>query len=385
MGSGLVANDLQIPVMIENSAGRAEGNRLEIGVLCARSWENHVFFAQARPGQRGPNVKLMIQIPCLDEESTLPATLGDLPRQLEGIDCIEVLVIDDGSRDRTSEVAREHGADHVLRFAANRGLGNAFAAGMDFCLREGADIIVNTDGDNQYCGADIAELVRPILEGRAELVIGDRRPGEIEHFSATKKRLQILGSRTVSRLANLTVPDVASGFKAYSREAASRINTFAEFDHTVDHVIQAGRQRIPTLSVPIRTNDQLRPSRLFSSVGEFISRSLGVMVRVYSSYGAMKVFAAVGSVVMTAGVLLGLRFVYFFFFTDHHSLHVQSLILAAILMLAGFQMLLTGIVADLINGSRSLLEDVSYRLRRLEGEALGGVGDGQEEAGSPRS
>lgn len=371
--------------MIENSAGRAGGNRLEIGVRRARSWENHVFFAQARPGQRGPNVKLMIQIPCLDEESTLPATLGDLPRQLEGIDCIEVLVIDDGSRDRTSEVAREHGADHVLRFAANRGLGNAFAAGMDFCLREGADIIVNTDGDNQYCGADIAELVRPILEGRAELVIGDRRPGEIEHFSATKKRLQILGSRTVSRLANLTVPDVASGFKAYSREAASRINTFAEFDHTVDHVIQAGRQRIPTLSVPIRTNDQLRPSRLFSSVGEFISRSLGVMVRVYSSYGAMKVFAAVGSVVMTAGVLLGLRFVYFFFFTDHHSLHVQSLILAAILMLAGFQMLLTGIVADLINGSRSLLEDVSYRLRRLEGDALGGAGDGQEEAGSPRS
>jgi glycosyltransferase involved in cell wall biosynthesis len=312
-------------------------------------------------------VKLMIQIPCLDEEATLPATLRDIPRHIEGISNIEVLVIDDGSRDRTSQVARENGAHHVLRFAANRGLGNAFAAGMDYCLREGADIIVNTDGDNQYCGADIEKLVRPILEGRAELVIGDRQPGEIDHFSPLKRTLQKLGSRTVSRLANLDIPDVASGFKAYSREAAARINTFGDFDHTVDHVIQAGRRRIPTLSVPIRTNETLRQSRLFSSIGEFIARSLGVMVRVYSSYGAMKVFSALGSLVMAAGIVLGLRFVYFFLFTDHHSLHVQSLILAAILMLAGFQMLLTGIVADLINGTRSLLEDVSYRLRRLEG------------------
>jgi glycosyltransferase involved in cell wall biosynthesis len=330
-------------------------------------------------------VKLMIQIPCLDEESTLPDTLRDIPRRLEGIDRIEVLVIDDGSRDRTSEVAREHGAEHVIRFASNRGLGHAFAAGMDYCLREGADIIVNTDGDNQYRGADIEQLVRPILEGRAELVIGDRRPGDIAHFSPAKRRLQQLGSRTVSLLANLHVPDVASGFKAYSREAASRINTFAEFDHTVDHVIQAGRRRIPTLSVPIHTNEQTRQSRLFSSVGEFITRSLGVMVRVYSSYGAMKIFAAAGSLVMMAGVLLGLRFVYFFLFTDHHTLHVQSLILAAILMLAGFQILLTGIVADLINGSRSLLEDVSYRLRRLESESPRGAKNDRGGASSPRS
>ena len=313
-------------------------------------------------------MKLVIQIPCLNEEDTLPETLRDIPRKIEGIDEIEVLVIDDGSTDRTGDVARENGVGHVLRFSANRGLGHAFAVGMDYCLRAGADIIVNTDGDNQYQGADITELVKPILERRAELVIGDRRPEEIGHFSFSKKLLQRLGSRTVSRLANMDVPDVASGFKAYSREAASRINMFTDFDHTVDHVIQAGRRRIPTVSVPIRTNEKLRESRLFSSVGEFIARSLGVMVRVYSSYGAMRVFSLLGSLSMFAGFLLGLRFLYFFVLTDHHDLHVQSLILAAILMLAGLQMVLTGIVADLVNSSRSIQEDIAYRLRRLESE-----------------
>ena len=324
-------------------------------------------------------MKLMIQIPCLDEEDTLAATLGDIPRDIDGIDIVEVLVIDDGSTDRTGEVARENGADHVLRFSANRGLGHAFAAGMDYCLRADADIIVNTDGDNQYQGEDIKELVKPILEGRAELVIGDRRPGEVEHFSSSKKMLQKLGSRTVSRLANMDVPDVASGFKAYSREAASRINMFTDFDHTVDHVIQAGRRRIPTVSVPIRTNEKLRESRLFSNVGEFITRSLGVMVRVYSSYGAMRIFSILGTISMTAGLLLGLRFLYFFFLTDDHDLHVQSLILAAILMLAGLQMILTGIVADLVNSSRSIQEDISYRLRRLESEVSLEAREGPEE------
>ncbi len=308
----------------------------------------------------------MIQIPCLDEEETLPTTIRDLPKHIEGIDVIEIVVIDDGSSDATGEAARRAGAHHVLKFAANRGLGHAFAAGIDFCLRHGADIIVNTDGDNQYQGADVPLLVQPILEGRAELVIGDREPGHVPHFSPSKKALQALGSRTVSRLANLDVPDVASGFRAYSREAASRINMSTDFDHTVDHVIQAGRRRIPTLSVPIRTNDKLRESRLFSNVGEFVSRSLGIMVRVYASYGAMRVFTTIGAVVFFAGVALGLRFVWIFLFGDDPDLHVQSLILAAILMLAGFQMVLTGIVADLINSSRSILEDVSYRLRRME-------------------
>ncbi|HIF95686.1 MAG TPA: glycosyltransferase family 2 protein [Myxococcales bacterium] len=320
-------------------------------------------------------MKLMVQIPCLNEEETLPSTLRDIPRKIDGIDQIEVLIIDDGSTDRTGEVARENGADHILRFSANRGLGHAFAAGMDFCLRAGADIIVNTDGDNQYQGADIEKLVRPILERRAELVIGDRKPEEVEHFSFSKKMLQSIGSRTVSKLANLEVPDVASGFKAYSREAASRINMFTDFDHTVDHVIQAGRRRIPTVSVPIRTNEKLRDSRLFSSVGQFVARSVGIMLRVYSSYGAMRVFSLLGGASILLGVGLGLRFVYFFLFTAHHDLHVQSLILAAILMLAGLQMVLTGIVADLVNSSRSIQEDIAYRLRRVESDLSRNDGD----------
>ena len=237
-------------------------------------------------------MKVMVQIPCLNEEQTLPATLRDIPKEIEGVDEIEVLVIDDGSTDRTAEIAREMGAEHVLRFAKNRGLGHAFAGGMDYCLRHGADIIVNTDGDNQYYGGDIARLVRPILDGEAELVIGDREPGKIEHFSRVKRALQVLGSRMVSRLADLEVADVASGFKAYSREAAALVNMTTDFDHTVDHVIQAGRKRIPTVVVPIRTNEKRRESRLFSNPMEFVMRSLRIMVRVYSSYGALRVFTA---------------------------------------------------------------------------------------------
>jgi glycosyltransferase involved in cell wall biosynthesis len=313
----------------------------------------------------------MIQIPCLNEEETLPATLNDIPKQIDGIDSIEVVIIDDGCTDRTVEVAREHGVQHILRFAANRGLGHAFAVGIDYCLRAGADIIINTDGDNQYYGGDIPKLVAPILAGKAELVIGDREPSTVEHFSFVKKTLQVVGSRVISRLAGIDVPDVASGFKAYSREAAMRLAMSTDFDHTVDHVIQAGRKRIPTVSVPIRTNDKLRESRLFSNVTQFILRSLQIAVRVYSSYGAMAIFSAAGVTTILFGVALGGRFLYYFIFTDSSDLHVQSLILAAILMLAGFQMVLTGVVADLISSSRGILEDVSYRLRRMEEPVAG--------------
>ena len=316
-------------------------------------------------------MKLIVQIPCLNEEATLPATIGDIPRQIEGIDQVEIMIIDDGCTDRTVEVARDLGVDHIIQFPGNRGLGHAFATGIDRALSLGADIIVNTDGDNQYYGGDIPKLVKPILEGRADLVIGDREPEKVEHFSFIKKKMQTVGSRVVSRLANLHVPDVPSGFKAYTREAAMRLTCSTDFDHTVDHVIQAGRKRIITVSVPIRTNEKLRESRLFSSIGIFITRSIGIMVRVYSSYRAMKMFAMCGLVSFGAGVAIGMRFLYYFFFTEESDVHVQSLILAAILLLAGFQMILTGIVADLINSSRATLEDVSYRLRRMELEQSG--------------
>ncbi len=312
-------------------------------------------------------MKLIVQIPCLNEESTLPAVVRDIPREIEGVDQVEVLVIDDGCSDGTVRVARDLGVEHILRFSGNRGLGHAFAAGIDRCLLLGADIIVNTDGDNQYSGACIPDLIRPILEGRADIVIGDREPEKVAEFSWLKKKLQIIGSRFVSQLAGIRVPDVASGFRAYSREAAMRLVCSTDFDHTVDHVIQAGHRRIITVSVPIATNDKLRESRLFRSITEFILRSVGVMVRVYSSYQALRIFSRLGLITIGAGVLLGLRFMYFFFFAPAtRDLHVQSLILAAILVLAGVQMLLTGIVADLINSTRSLLEDVSYRSRRLE-------------------
>ena len=312
-------------------------------------------------------MKLIVQIPCLNEEETLPATLRDIPREIDGVSKVEILVIDDGCTDRTVEISREMGVEHILRFPANRGLGYAFAAGIDRCLELGADIIVNTDGDNQYCGADIPNLVKPILNFEADIVIGDRQPEKIAHFSWAKKKLQKLGSRVVSRLAGVAVPDVASGFRAYSREAAMRLTCSTDFDHTVDHVIQACRRHIITRSVPIRTNEKLRESRLFSNIGVFVTRSLGVMIRVYSSYRAMKIFSVAGLITASMGFLIGLRFLYYFFFDPaSRDLHVQSLILASILLLAGFQMILTGIVADLINSNRSLLEDLSYRQRRDE-------------------
>ena len=311
-------------------------------------------------------MKLIVQIPCLNEEETLPATIGDIPREVPGIDIVEVLVIDDGSTDRTSEVARECGVDHVLRFPHNRGLGHAFKAGFDACLRLGADIIINTDGDNQYFGGDIDKLVAPIIDGRADLVVGDRQTGDIAHFSTVKRHLQSVGSRVISRLADLSVPDVASGFRAFSRDVAMQLSTFTDFDHTAEHVIESGQKRLSVVSVPIRTNPKLRESRLFSNIGEFVFRSGSISLRAYARYKALKIFALFGAFTFVLGFLLGIRFLYFFFFTEHGMLHVQSLILAAILLLAGFQMFLTGVMADLIATNRSLLEEILYRVRRVE-------------------
>ena len=311
-------------------------------------------------------MKLIVQIPCLNEEATLPATIADIPREIDGIDEVEILVIDDGSTDRTAEVAREFGADHVVQFPKNRGLGHAFKAGFDSCLKLGADIIINTDGDNQYYGGDVRELVQPILAGEAEVVIGDRRTVGIAHFGFTKRCLQKFGSQVISRLARLRVPDVASGFRAYSRAAALQLTTFTDFDHTAEHVVEWGQTRMPVVSVPIRTNPKARESRLFSNIGEFVVKSALISLRTYTRYKALKIFAAFGFGTFLIGFLLGLRFLYFFLFTDEGTLHVQSLILAAVLLLAGFQMFLTGVVADLIATNRAMLEDALSRIKRLE-------------------
>ncbi len=326
-------------------------------------------------------MKLIVQIPCLNEEETLPDTVNDIPREVPGIDKVEILVIDDGSTDHTSEVALELGVDHIVKFPKNRGLGHAFKAGFDTCLKRGADIIVNTDGDNQYYGPDIVALVQPIIEKRAHIVIGDRQTDGIGHFSFFKRWLQRLGSRVISRLAHIEVPDVASGFRAYSRDAALHLSMFTDFDHTAEHVVQAGQDRLAVETVSIRTNPKTRESRLFKNPGVFVFKSGMISLRTYARYKALRIFSAFGAVVFAFGTLIGLRFLYFFFFTDEGELHIQSLILAAILLLAGFQMFLTGIVADLIATNRALLEDVSSRVRFMElGSRFSGLKDEQDES-----
>lgn len=311
-------------------------------------------------------MKLIVQIPCLNEEETLPATVRDIPRQIDGVDVVEILVVDDGSTDATAAVAKALGVDHVISFRRNRGLGYAMRAGFDACLALGADIVVNTDGDNQYYGGDIPALVRPILEGRADMVIGDRQPETILHWSPTKRRLQGVGSRIVSRLAALDVPDVASGFRAYSADALLALFTQAGFDHTVEHTIQAGHGRLAVVSVPIRTNPKARESRLFGSIWEFVGRSGAISLRTWAMYAALPVFSLFGAIAFALGVVLGLRFLYFFLFTDEGELHIQSVVLSAIFLLTGFQMFLTGIVADLIATNRALVEDTLKRVRRME-------------------
>lgn len=315
-------------------------------------------------------MKLIVQIPCFNEQDTLAATVRDIPKRIEGLTKIEILIIDDGSTDQTLAVAKDLGVDHIVRFARNRGLGHAFKAGIDACLKLGADIIVNTDGDNQYAGADIAQLVRPILAGQADLVIGDRQTGSVSHFSPFKKRLQKLGSRIISRLGKVQVPDVASGFRAFSRKAALQLWNSTDFDHTAEHVVQAGQDKLAVISVPVATNPKVRESRLFSSLGEFVFKSGVISLRTYARYKSLKIFFCFGILTFSLGFIVSARFLYFFLFTDEGDIHVQSLILAAILLLAGFQMILAGIIADLIATNRSLLEDTLVRVKKLELDAL---------------
>ena len=315
-------------------------------------------------------MKLIVQIPCYNEEQTLPETVADIPRQIEGIDHVEVLIIDDGSRDRTVEVAREIGVDHIVRNKRNIGLARSFRKGIDACLVRGADIIVNTDGDNQYCGADIPKLVAPILAGRADMVVGDRETGKIEHFSPVKKLLQHLGSGVVRKLAGIWVPDTVSGFRAFSREAAIRLNVVSSFSYTIETVIQAGKRQLFVDSIPIRTNPKTRDSRLFKSIPHFIQNSLGTMVRMYAMYQPLRVFFFLGSLLILIGALPILRFL-FFYFTSGGAGHIQSLLLGSVLIILGFITFLVGLVADLISFNRQLLEMTLERVRRLELDHFG--------------
>lgn len=315
-------------------------------------------------------MKLIVQIPCFNEEATLPQTVADIPRQIRGIDKVEVLIVDDGSKDRTVEIARECGVDHIVRNIYNRGLARTFAVGLDACLKRGADIIVNTDGDNQYAGKDIPKLVAPILAGKADVVIGDRAPHSNEEFSWVKRRLQYLGSGIVRRLSGLWVPDAVSGFRAFSREAALRMNILSGFSYTIETVIQAGRKSMAIVSVAVDTNPKTRESRLASSISDFIQRSVATMIRVYTMYKPLRVFLLLGFLLLLLGSLPIIRFLYMYFWVDGGVGHIQSLILGSLIVSFGFGVLIVGVIADLVSFNRQLLEMTLERVKKIELEQM---------------
>ncbi len=320
-------------------------------------------------------MRLFIQIPCFNEADTLPEVLADLPERIEGIEEIEVVVVDDGSNDRTSEVARAHGVRHVVRFPANRGLAYGFMAGLDACLRLGADVIVNTDGDHQYRGQDIEDLVRPIIEGRADLVVGDRQVRTVAGFSRSKKLLQVLGSWVVRRFSGAPIPDATSGFRAIGREAAMRTFVVGGFTYTLETLIQAGAGRLSVVSVPVATNPSTRPSRLFRSIAEYVARSSVTILRAYTMHRPLRAFLTLAALFLLAGVAIGVRFLVIFFTSDAYTGHIQSLILSAILIIAAFILTVLGVLGDLIGANRRMLEDIRYRLIRLEGDGPPGGED----------
>jgi glycosyltransferase involved in cell wall biosynthesis len=311
-------------------------------------------------------MKLIIQIPCFDEEATLPETLGDLPRAIEGIEEVEWLVIDDGSTDRTVEVAREHGVHHIVRLTNNRGLAAAFQAGLDASLKLGADIIVNTDADNQYYGGDIPKLVAPILGGQADMVIGDRETDQIDHFSPLKKRLQRLGSAVVRRASGTDVPDTTSGFRAYNREAALQMQVVSKFTYTLESLIQAGKMLVAVDHVPIRTNEKTRESRLFPSMWAYVRRNTVAIFRVYTLYEPLRVFLAAAAVAALIGAVIWTRFLYFYFFSDDPGGHIQSLILGSTLFIVAVQLAALGVIGDILAGTRVIQQRALERVRRME-------------------
>lgn len=310
-------------------------------------------------------MKLIIQIPCLNEAETLEIALNDLPRQIDGIDEIEYLIINDGSTDNTVEVARNWGVQHIVTFKKNKGLARGFMAGLDACLRAGADIIVNTDADNQYNGDDIEKIVRPILEGKADIVIGERPIDDTEHFSPLKKKLQHIGSWTVRVASKSDIPDAPSGFRAYSREAAMRLNVVNEYTYTLETIVQAGHEKMAMTSVPIRTNAELRASRLFSSMFGYVKKSMVTIIRSFIMYKPLRFFGGIGTVIFLLGLILGIRYLVFMFTGDAGG-HVQSLILASTLLMMGTMTIIIGLQADIIAANRKILEDVQYHVRKID-------------------
>jgi glycosyltransferase involved in cell wall biosynthesis len=321
-------------------------------------------------------MKLIIQIPCHNEAEVISSTIQEIPREISGINIIEVLIIDDGSTDNTVNTAKESGADHVVRLPGHMGLASAFVAGLDACLKLGADIIVNTDADNQYYSDDIKLLIEPILAERAQLVVGDRGVADVEDFSLMKRFLQRFGSWIISRVSGVNTPDATSGFRALSREAAMRTIVLSEYSYTLETLIQAGAKNIQIEYVPIRTNPKTRPSRLMRNIPHYLAHSSTTIVRAYTMYRPLRVFTILGSLMILPGVVLGLRFLYFWI-VDQGMGHIQSLILSAILIIVGFQVLLIGLVADLIGFNRKILEEAIYRIRNLEIESINHRGNSQ--------
>ena len=310
-------------------------------------------------------MKLIIQIPCLNEAETLEIALNDLPKHIDGIDEIEYLIINDGSVDNTVEVARNWGVHYIVSFKRNKVLAKGFMAGIDACLKHGADIIVNTDADNQYCGEDIEKLVRPILDGKADIVIGERPIDETEYFSPLKKKLQHFGSYIVRKASKTDIPDAPSGFRAFSREAAMHINVMNNYTYTLETIVQAGRSSWAITSVPVRTNGELRKSRLFHSMGAYVKRSMITIIRAYMMYRPLTFFSVLGLIPFTGGFLIGLRFL-IYWLKGSGSGHIQSLIFASTLMLLGFMTFIVGLQADVIANNRKILEDIQYRIRKSE-------------------
>ncbi|MCR5792099.1 MAG: glycosyltransferase family 2 protein [Lachnospiraceae bacterium] len=310
-------------------------------------------------------MKLIIQIPCYNEAETLEIALNALPKHIDGIDEIEYLIINDGSQDETVKVAKEWGVNYVVNFRCNKGLARGFLAGIDACLKNGADIIVNTDADNQYNADDIEKLVRPIIDEKADIVIGERPIDATEHFSPLKKKLQHLGSWTVRVASASDIPDAPSGFRAYSKDAAMRLNVVNEYTYTLETIVQAGRNRMAMTSVPIRTNPELRKSRLFSSMFGYVKRSMVTIIRSFMMYQPLKFFGILGSILFGIGIIIGIRFIVYFAMGTGSG-HIQSLILASTFALIGFQTIIIGLQADNISANRKILEDIQYHVKRME-------------------